>query len=89
MHAADLVIGAGGTMTREAALLRVPTFSAYAGAQPAVDRWLEAQGLLRRLERVDDILPLAPRTDEPASLARSAREALELTAWFVDNARRR
>ena len=44
MYAADLVIGAGGTMTREAALLGVPTFSVFAGKSPAVDRALEAQG---------------------------------------------
>ena len=42
MYAADLVIGAGGTMTREAALLGVPTVSVFAGRTPAVDRWLEA-----------------------------------------------
>ena len=44
MYAADLVLGAGGTMTREAALLGVPTFSLFAGTTPAVDRWLERGG---------------------------------------------
>ena len=34
MHASDLVIGAGGTMTREGALLGVPTVSVFSGPDP-------------------------------------------------------
>ena len=86
MYAADLVVGAGGTMTREAALLGVPTVSVFAGEQPAVDRWLEEQGLLRRLEGAEDVLPLARRPGEPASLAELRGRGAELTAWFVDEA---
>jgi uncharacterized protein len=63
MQASDLMIGAGGTMTREAALMGVRTFTLFAGRQPAVDRWLEARGLLRRLERVEDLFPLQPRPE--------------------------
>jgi uncharacterized protein len=37
MAAADLVLGAGGTMTREAALLGVPTISVFAGRRPAAE----------------------------------------------------
>ena len=58
MHAADLVLGAGGTMTREASLMGIPTYSLFAGDIPSVDRWLEGHGLLRRLE-------------DPASTARA------------------
>ena len=49
MQAADLVIGAGGTMTREAALLGTRTVTVFAGRTPAVDIWLERRGLLSRL----------------------------------------
>jgi predicted glycosyltransferase len=49
MYEADLVLGAGGTMTREAALMGVPTFSLFAGERPKVDEWLEERGLLHRL----------------------------------------
>lgn len=45
---ASLFLGAGGTMTREAALLGVPTASLFAGEVPAVDRWLEERGALVR-----------------------------------------
>ena len=46
----DLMVGAGGTMTREGALMGVPTVSMFAGRRPAVDRWLEERGALRRVE---------------------------------------
>ncbi len=59
---ADLFIGAGGTMTREAALLGVPTYSLFAGAIPAVDRWLEDQGALRRLTTPADLGRVRPRS---------------------------
>lgn len=49
MSRAQLVIGAGGTMTREAALLGIPTYTVFAGRAPAVDAWLERHGRLRRL----------------------------------------
>ena len=83
MYAADLVLGAGGTMTREAALLGVPTFSLFAGATPAVDRWLERQGKLRRLKAVAELLPLQPREEEPADLEQLGRRSRELVANFV------
>lgn len=58
---ADAFVGAGGTMTREAALLGVPAFSLFAGRLPAVDIELEALGLLRRLERPEQLRGLVPR----------------------------
>ena len=59
--------GAGGTMTREAALLGVPTLSLFAGRTPAVDRWLEEQG--RAATGEHDGRP-AP---DPAPLNRASR----------------
>ena len=79
MHAADAVLGAGGTMTREAALLGVPTWSLYAGAVPAVDRWLEREGLLRRLEAAEELRELGPRTApaRPPAELRARGRAIE------------
>jgi predicted glycosyltransferase len=42
-------------MTREAAVLGVPTVSAFAGRPGAVDSWLEERGLLRRLTGPQDV----------------------------------
>jgi hypothetical protein len=54
--AADVVISAGGTMNREAAVLGVPTWTTFAGELGAVDRMLVAEGRLRVLERPDDLV---------------------------------
>jgi predicted glycosyltransferase len=67
---ADLMIGAGGTMTREAALMGVPTLSLFAGRRPAVDRWLEERGFMRVLRSVDELpqVEQRPRGDRLAEL---------------------
>ena len=52
---ADLVVSAGGTMNREAAILGVPTWTTFAGRLGAVDRQLVEEGRLRVLERVEDL----------------------------------
>ncbi len=65
MHAADLVIGAGGTMTREAALLGIPTYTVFAGRAATVDASLEHRGLLRRLETPTQLRDLGPRPTPP------------------------
>jgi uncharacterized protein len=87
MYAADLVIGAGGTMTREAALLGVPTVTVFAGAPAAVDRQLIERGLLRRIATVDELLPLVARHEPPRPLAEIAGRSEELLDWFVDSLR--
>jgi predicted glycosyltransferase len=46
---ARAVVGAGGTMNREAALLGTPVFSLYAGKLGALDRRLIAEGSVRHL----------------------------------------
>jgi uncharacterized protein len=78
MWYADLVIGAGGTMTREAALLGTPTLSVYAGRVPAVDRWLEERGMLKRLERADQVAGVSPREkgDESLEILRARGAAI-------------
>lgn len=52
---ADLVIGGGGTMTREAAALGVPSYSFFSGTWGAVDRSLESAGKLVAIRRMTDI----------------------------------
>jgi uncharacterized protein len=84
MYHADLVVGAGGTMTREAALMAVPTYSVFAGEQPAVDRELERRGMLRRLRDADELLPVRPRRVEPRSLEELRGRATELVQTFVE-----
>jgi predicted glycosyltransferase len=86
MYAADLVLGGGGTMTREAALLGVPTYTLFAGKPPAVDLWLEQRGLLRRLRSSAELAAIAPRAAEPDGLARLRMRGEELIELFLREA---
>ena len=85
MYAADVMVGAGGTMTREAALLGTTTFSVFSGRTPFVDRWLESRGLLRRLATVDDLL-LRPRSTPRPPLAQLRERGRALAAEFATTA---
>jgi predicted glycosyltransferase len=84
LYAADLVLGAGGTMTREAALLGVPTVSLFAGPTPAVDRWLESRGALRRATRPQDLPRPQVRPSEPRPLAELRVRGDRLVSRFVE-----
>ncbi|MGO9907059.1 MAG: hypothetical protein ACLPY3_15280, partial [Solirubrobacteraceae bacterium] len=53
------------TMTREATLMGIPTWTMFAGKTPAVDRWLERRGMLRRLTRAEQIAAVTPRPTRP------------------------
>jgi len=83
MHASDLVLGAGGTMTREGALMGVPTLSLFAGRTPAVDRWLEERGALRRIHTVRDLPPVRRRQAEPRDPAELRAQSERLVSEFV------
>jgi predicted glycosyltransferase len=67
VYAADVMIGAGGTMTREAALMGISTWTLFAGKTPAVDTWLERRGMLSRLVRPEQLAHLAPRESAPCT----------------------
>jgi hypothetical protein len=83
MYCADLVVGAGGTMTREAALMGVPTYSVFAGEQPAVDRELEHQGHLHCLHHADEIVPVKLRSVNPRPMTELRARATALVEGFV------
>jgi predicted glycosyltransferase len=83
MYAADLVIGAGGTMTREAALFGIPTLSVFGGSQPAVDRSLEEQGLLRVVRKPADVGDPMRRATEPKPLSELRQRGAKLNEIFV------
>lgn len=87
VYAADLMIGAGGTMTREAAILGVPTVSIYAGSPGSVDRYLEERGRVRRAESADQLGPICKRVVEPRPLEDIRSAGRRLTQEFVAAAR--
>lgn len=83
MYEADLVIGAGGTMTREAALLGVPTVSVYSGPASAMDCWLEERGLLRRCAELAALGPISRRAHPPRGMDELRARGDMLVRFFV------
>ena len=84
---ADAMIGAGGTMNREAALLGTPTYTMFAGRLAAVDAELIRRGLLHDLRGADVDLPLEkkPARDVAEAGERSDR-ILERILGALDDA---
>jgi uncharacterized protein len=68
---ADLVVSAGGTMNREAAVLGTPAYTVFAGALGAVDEELIRRGLLTRVGAPEEIL--------------LERKPAGRTGWSVEN----
>lgn len=84
----DLFVGAGGTMTREMAVLGVPTISVYQSELLDVDRYLIEQGLMthnprltpaQALDRLDNL----KRREPDRKLLEKGRAAYELVKTTV------
>ena len=82
LRAADLVVSAGGTMNREAALLGTPAYSVLAAPLGAVDLWLIEQGRLIFLRERGDLdrirIEKVGDRDRSAPNPRLADEVLDL-----------
>ena len=76
--AADLVIGGGGTMNREAAVLGVPVWSVFCGPTPRIDAQLAAEGRLRWVRSERDLVEaLAGERPNPRVRRGPFREGFE------------
>ena len=82
----DLVISAGGTMNREAALLGTPVWSTFAGAQPAVDKALQDKGLMKQLSHLEqlDTLELVKKSQHNMATGNDVLE--QVVSLIIDNA---
>lgn len=58
----DVFIGMGGTMTTEAALIGVPTISAYQGSGLYTERYLLSMGLLLKTHQLDALARLVRKS---------------------------
>jgi predicted glycosyltransferase len=76
----DIVIGAGGTMTREAAVLGTKTYTMFEGRRPAVDQLLIDAGRMEVLERPHDFIP----PDTPRSSLKHWEPKMAALNGFVD-----
>lgn len=86
----DLFIGAGGTMTREMAVLGVPTISVYQEALLDVDRYLIAEGACVHLPRLSaeealDYLASHRRRAPDRALLAKGRAAYDMIKRQVTN----
>lgn len=84
----DLVVGAGGTMNREAALLGVPVYSIFTGADGIIDAELERDGRLHRIRSVEDVMNIKvaarERSDIQVQLERVRERSQSLVSTIVD-----
>jgi predicted glycosyltransferase len=81
LHYARALLGAGGTMNREAALLGTPVFGMYAGRLAALDRRLIREGRLRPL--ADDPARFQAELSELTN-GTAARQAPQLSRHVLD-----
>jgi predicted glycosyltransferase len=73
---ADLVIGAGGTMNREAALLGTPTYTVFAGNLAALDRRLIDEGRMFDLRDAGTAPLVQKRSRAAGGVPRERRDAI-------------
>jgi predicted glycosyltransferase len=68
----DLVVGAGGTMNREAAVLGTPVYSLYAGKPSAVDDYLVERGRMTRVTTLHGVQAIPVRKKAHTSVLANA-----------------
>ena len=79
----DLVVGGGGTMTREAAVLGVPAYSFFGGPWGAVDRYLQSTGRLVQIAGPEDIEQIVIHSRERTCQVDVSDKGLEFVTQFV------
>jgi hypothetical protein len=86
LYYASVFVGAGGTMTQEAALLGVPTFSCYPGKPYIIENYLVKKGLTVRETDTNKIerLILKILADPKSARQRQVKEAKKLTDTYED-----
>jgi len=83
LSATDLFIGMGGTMSAEAALMGVPTISAFQGSL-YTDRYLQKVGLLEKALTPSTLLSHARRLLTPSARQSHARKARRVLGSMED-----
>jgi predicted glycosyltransferase len=79
---ADLLVSAGGTMNREAAVLGTPVWSMFEGRLGAIDEQLASRGKLRLMRDPDEIA--IDRKPAGVAAARTRRNPADLLRLAVD-----
>lgn len=85
----DLVVGGGGTMTREACALGIPSYSFFRGPKGAIDAFLERAGQLVMIEKEEEMqtsvrLEKRPKTQKRDRTSAS-RNSLESVVTHLES----
>ena len=76
IYHSDIVIGGGGTMTREAAVAGVPSYTIFQSRHGAVDEYLEGTGRLVYIRSKEDFEKIKLTKKEPIHFDKSRRDFL-------------
>lgn len=83
--AMDIIIGGGGTMTREAAILGIPSVSFFRGRRGAVDDKLETLKRLKLIEKPEQVEELAIQINKSAQLAMEPGDTVQAVVEAILN----
>jgi predicted glycosyltransferase len=89
IFSADLVLSAGGTMNREAAVLGTPAYTIFAGLIGAVDAYLMEKGLLKKVDKPEDIEIRKKASKGRLSLESTLDEIVQIIYQFAEERVRR
>jgi uncharacterized protein len=81
----DLMVSGGGTMTREAAVMGVPSYSFFGGKWGAVDRYLESYRKLFRISGLEDVEKISLKKNMAGNQS-VATDGLKFVREFIENA---
>lgn len=81
---ADFVLSAGGTMNREAAVIGTPAYTVFAGKIGDVDSHLLKLGLLKKVEKPEDIKVKKKETETKELLKPTLEEVLKIIYEFAN-----
>ena len=81
----DLVVSAGGTMNREAAVLGIPAASIYLGKWSAVDQQLVEEGRLLRIVTLEDVRNLPIQKKQAATARRTTGVAAKVADLILES----
>ena len=86
---ADVLVSAGGTMNREAAVLGTPVWSIFEGRLGAVDELLVSEGRLRLMHSADELeVARKPGDAWERRSRRQPRDLLEMALPWLSGGRR-
>lgn len=84
IEASDVFVGMGGTMTTEAALIGVPSVSAFQGAELYTEKYLMSRRLLLKARSVSELSKCVRRSLDPLYAKSYQGRARALLDWMDD-----